>query len=483
MRCERWTMGTGRPTRRSTRWITLALGRSTSRTALAALVAAGAACAGGPKVEDGASPDGGRNRLEPASLVDPTRIYQQMGFIAGGASMPFVGTAAYLAGPTPDTTLTLVSMSLPNRALTFIREGDRFRATYHVNFDVRQGTSLASHVESTETVRVASFKETARNDESIIFQRTVLLAPGEYVITAAVRDEGSANSAAQETKLVVPRLGGTTVSTPVVVIQATPRATVGATPDLVASPRSTVTFGRDSVLSVYLEAYGGRTSVPLRVSVHGDGGATLWTDTIALPARRNGLASGVVNVPVANLGVGVTTLVAARTDATADSTRASVFVSFGDELPVASFEEMLNYLRYFASPQRLQSLRETPAAQRPAAWGAFLRETDPVITTPQHEGLRDYFQRLQVANDRFRGDGAAGWMSDRGMVYITLGEPDQIYEQGGSNDISSRGRALIWEYRQQRLQLVFIDQSGFNRWRLTAGSENDYQAAARRIQK
>ena len=75
-------------------------------------------------------------------------------------------------------------------------------------------------------------------------------------------------------------------------------------------------------------------------------------------------------------------------------TRTPLFVTFGDELPVASFEEMLNYLRYYATPQRLQSLRETPPSQRPAAWGAFLRETDPVITTPQHEGLRDYFIRL-----------------------------------------------------------------------------------------
>jgi GWxTD domain-containing protein len=458
------------------------------RIALAALVTASAAvsitaCARGPKVDNGSSPDGGRNRMEPASLVDPTRIYQQMGFIAGGSSLPFIGNVAFLAGPSPDTTLALVSMSLPNRALTFVREGDRFRATYHVSFDLRQGATLASHVESTETVRVASFKETSRGDESIIFQRAVPLAPGDYVITAAVRDEGSANSASQETKLTVPRLGASGVSTPIVVVQATPRESVAAPLDLVASPRSTVTFGRDSILPVYVEAYGGHADVPLRVSVRGDGGATLWSDTIPLPARRNGLFSAVVNVPVSSLGVGVTTLVTSRADAPADSTHAPVFVSFGDELPVASFDEMLNYLRYYASPQRLQSLRETPAAQRPAAWGAFLRETDPVITTPQHEGLRDYFQRLQTANDRFRGDGAAGWMSDRGMVYITLGEPDQIYEQGGSNDISSRGRALIWEYRQQRLQLVFVDQTGFNRWRLTSGSENDFQAAARRTQK
>jgi GWxTD domain-containing protein len=452
--------------------------------AAAGMTLGAAACSRGPRVTEGPTPAaGGRpGRLEPASLVDPTRIYQQMGFLAGGASLPFVGNVAYLAGAQPDSTLALVSMSLPNRALTFVRESDRFRASYDVRVDFRQGSTLARHVASTDTVRVGSFKETTRADESIVFQQLVALAPGQYTVTVAVRDNGAAASSTAESIVIVPRLGGSGVSTPLVVLQATPRESVGAAPNVVASPRATATFGRDSTIPVYLEAYGG-TAVPLRVSVRGDAGATLWTDTVPMPARRSGLFSAVVNVPVSRLGVGVTTLIATRGDAAADTSRTSLFVSFGEELPVASFDEMLNYLRYFTTPARLQALRETPPAGRADAWSAFLRETDPVISTPQHEGLRDYFQRLRLANERFRGDGAAGWMSDRGMVYVTLGEPDQIYEQGSTNDISSRGRAQIWEYRQQRLQLVFVDQSGFNRWRLTSGSESDFQAAARRIQK
>ncbi len=468
-------------------WAAVPAGRWTRTAVLAAtagVTLGTSACSRGPRVAEGPTPVGGRpGRAEPAALVDPTRIYQQMGFITGSPTLPFVGNVAYLAGARADSTLALVSMSLPNRALTFVREGDRFRASYDVRFDFRQGGTLARHVESSDTVRVGSFKETTRGDESIVFQRIVAIAPGQYTLAVSVRDNGAAASATQETPILVPRLAGSGVSTPLVVLRATPRDSVGVAPNLVASPRATATFGRDSTIPVYLEAYGGRAAVPLRVSIRGDAGATLWSDTVSMPARRSGLFSTVVNVPVSRLGVGVTTLVASRGDAAADTSRASLFVSFGDELPVASFDEMLNYLRYFTTPQRLQALRATAPAQRADAWASFLRETDPVISTPQHEGLRDYFTRLRLANERFRGDGAAGWMSDRGMVYVTLGDPDQIYEQGSANDISSRGRAQIWEYRQQRLQLVFVDQSGFNRWRLTSGSESDFQAAARRIQK
>jgi GWxTD domain-containing protein len=112
-------------------------------------------------------------------------------------------------------------------------------------------------------------------------------------------------------------------------------------------------------------------------------------------------------------------------------------------------------------------------------WAEFLRSTDPTPATPQNEALRDYFVRVGQANARYRDEGSQGWLSDRGRVYVTLGDPDQIYVQGGQ-DVNARGRAQIWEYREDRVQLVFIDQSGFGRWRLTTSSENDFRLLARR---
>ena len=250
-------------------------------------------------------------------------------------------------------------------------------------------------------------------------------------------------------------------------------------PRIVASPRSTVAFGRDTTIPVYLEGYGTGARLPVTVAVRGDQGGALWTDTVSLE-NRGTLFSGVINVPVSRIGVGVTTFVAWRSDSP-DTTRTPVFVTFGDELPVASFDEMVSYLRFFTTPQRLQALRAAPPEQRAAAWATFLRETDPVPSTPQHEGLNEYFGRIRVANERFREEGAPGWVTDRGMVFVSLGEPDQLYEQGGT-DVNQRGRAQVWEYRQDRLQLVFIDQTGFGRWRLTTASEADFQAAVRRAQ-
>ena len=54
---------------------------------------------------------------------------------------------------------------------------------------------------------------------------------------------------------------------------------------------------------------------------------------------------------------------------------APLFLSFGDEFGITSFDELLSYLRYFVSPQRIQALRDTAAR---AARGGVERilETD-----------------------------------------------------------------------------------------------------------
>lgn len=460
----------------------------------AALALAG--CARRPNVDAGEGPEprGGVRPNDAGGLGDATRVYQGMGLLAASGPVPFVGSVAHLAGPTADTTLVLVSLSLANRSLTFTRDGDRFRAGYEVQLDLRQGSSVVRHVEAREAVRVPNFKETSRGDESIIFQQHLSVPPGQYVLSFAVRDAVGGKSATQESLVTVPRLAAGTLSSPVTALEVTPRTSTDSLPRLVASPRSTVAFGRDSLVTVYLEGYGtgtpgasstagaAGTVLPVGVAVRGDQGGALWSDTVSLQ-WRGALFSGVINVPVSRLGVGITTLVAWRGDPAGgrDSSRMPLFVSFGDELPVASFEDMLSYLRYFTTTQRLATLRAARPDERATAWATFTRETDPIPATPQHEGLRDYFARVRTANERFREEGTTGWLTDRGMVLVSLGEPDQIYEQGGA-DVNQRGRAQVWEYRQHRLQLVLVDQTGFGRWRLTTSSEADLQTVLRRLQ-
>lgn len=447
-------------------------------------MAAGAftvACSGGrPPASTGPTGAGGAApapaRAPQALTFDPTALYRQVGLLARGLPLPFIGRVSYLAAPTQDSTHVVVALSLANNALSFVREADnRFRATYTVALAIRAGGAVVARAEATEEVVVSAYRETARVDESVIFQEILDVPPGEYTLSVALRDEGSQRLAQEELALRVPRFGETGVSTPVPIVEAVPRARRDSLPRFLTSPRGTVIFGRDSIIPVYVEQYGG-SGAPVQLLVRNERGRVLWSDSVSLTPRGT-VASRVVEVPVARIGIGVATI-AAVVGQPRDTAGAGVFVAFGEDLPVATFDEMLNFLRFFAAPYRLQRMRDAVEESRPAEWATFIRETDGQPETPVHEDLRDYFTRLVRANARFREEATPGWLSDRGRVYITLGEPDQLIEPTVQD--FQRNRQQVWDYRRLNMQLVFYDQTGTGRWRLTQSSNVRFETEFRR---
>ena len=153
-----------------------------------------AACAGGgPRTPVGggaAEPPAPAAAPPGAAQPDASQLYRQMGLLADGGDVPFVGSISYLASPTPDSTLMMLTLSVPSRGLTFAREGDRYRASYSVRAELRRGADTVGRIERQEIVRVAAFRETTRTDESVIFRGTLAMPPGNYEFRMTVRDDG-----------------------------------------------------------------------------------------------------------------------------------------------------------------------------------------------------------------------------------------------------------------------------------------------------
>ncbi|RQV99375.1 GWxTD domain-containing protein [bacterium] len=72
----------------------------------------------------------------------------------------------------------------------------------------------------------------------------------------------------------------------------------------------------------------------------------------------------------------------------------------------------------------------------------------------------NYFARVAVANMRYGYFNKPGWRTDRGRIFITYGEPNEVvrnYEQADQTDHE------IWIYEQLEggVQFVFVDKTGF----------------------
>jgi hypothetical protein len=80
-----------------------------------------------------------------------------MGLLAEGGDTPFVGSVSFLGSKFPDSTVFLLTVSVPTRALTFVRENDRYRASYSATLTLTHTDEVARHFETHQIVRVAAF--------------------------------------------------------------------------------------------------------------------------------------------------------------------------------------------------------------------------------------------------------------------------------------------------------------------------------------
>ena len=114
----------------------------------------------------------------------------------------------------------------------------------------------------------------------------------------------------------------------------------------------------------------------------------------------------------------------------------------------------------------------------------FWHRRDPDLRTAENEFKEEHYRRIAYANDRF-ASGLAGWMTDRGRIYIIHGPPleidrhaggryDRPFHEGGGT--TSAYPFEIWRYRNIEgigpdVELEFVDPTMSGQFRLALNPE------------
>ncbi|MBM3294988.1 MAG: GWxTD domain-containing protein [Candidatus Aminicenantes bacterium] len=120
---------------------------------------------------------------------------------------------------------------------------------------------------------------------------------------------------------------------------------------------------------------------------------------------------------------------------------------------------------YIITPTERQVFRELASdRERDLFIEAFWRHRDPTPGTDRNEFREEHARRIAQANKRFLGAGKPGWRTDRGKVYIILGEPKT---QRSFIGLSSVYPAEVWSYQgiaipglPQEFDLLFFQRNG-----------------------
>ena len=91
-------------------------------------------------------------------------------------------------------------------------------------------------------------------------------------------------------------------------------------------------------------------------------------------------------------------------------------------------------------------------AEREAFISAFWQRRDPEPLSPENEYRTEHYERINYANTRLGGETPQpGWMTDRGRVYIKLGEPD---DRESFQAVPGLYPAELWFYLQRKEMLL-----------------------------
>ncbi|MBS3820125.1 GWxTD domain-containing protein [bacterium] len=130
-------------------------------------------------------------------------------------------------------------------------------------------------------------------------------------------------------------------------------------------------------------------------------------------------------------------------------------------------QEFLSKVRYIITQKEKKRFLKLAPSKRDEFIEEFWEKRDPDPETEENEFKKKYFERIEEANHLFAEGATAGWLEDRGRIYILLGPPEH-------RDAYPRGYTFygppmeIWYYGIY--PIVFTDKFYSGDYNLEPGS-------------
>jgi len=131
---------------------------------------------------------------------------------------------------------------------------------------------------------------------------------------------------------------------------------------------------------------------------------------------------------------------------------------------VRDIDLAMRQMKYILTNEEKISLKKIEKKDMEKQFFTLWKERDPTPETDYNELMEEYYGRVWYANEHFDA-WRPGWETDRGMIYILFGPPDEVQR---TNPVSTNTSSIlqIWYYNNLNKQFVFKDQNGFGDFRL-----------------
>ena len=359
-----------------------------------------------------------------------------------------------------------VFIQVPYNEIQFVKSGDGFTANYSITISVFDENKEKLIVEKSWNEKLVSkdFQQTVSKINFNLSLRSFNLLPGKYIIRTAVEDKDSKKEYPSENVYAVRDLSKLPSVSDIMLIAR--QTQIEGNNKIVPNVSKDVNAEKDSI-KIFFEIYADmEEEISVEYSIKDKENEILFTTTEEemVDSGKNQIFSSDTTFKNVKLGFGSYTLLVSLKDAGGDKITevSKIFTSQWTGIP-SDPDKAIAQLIYIATPSEIDYIEEGEnEEEKIKRYREFWRKKDPTSGTEENELYNEYSRRVAYANENF-SHYIEGWRSDRGMVFIILGSPNNVDRH--PFDLESKPYE-VWQYYELNRNFVFIDETGFGDYRL-----------------
>lgn len=372
----------------------------------------------------------------------------------------------------PNKTRVDVFLQIPYTEIQFIKKDDEFEANYTATvsiFDKDKEKLIAEKIWN-EKVSTKEFSQTTSSHNFNLSLRSFDLPPGEYTFRSAFEDKDSRKTYSKEDAVKVRDVSSNFALSDIMIVE---KNTIVNGENKILPNIKKLVSARQGGLLIFYEIYSDTSSffqIEYDISDKND----VVVSNKTMKELKKGTNRIFYTIPDSAISMGVYDVSVTLSDIEKNELASSKqpFISrwIGFPSTAKDLNEAIEQLVYIASPSDMSYINDGKTKdEKIKRFREFWKKKDPVPSTDENEVFNEYYRRVAIANAKF-SHYVKGWKTDRGMVLIILGNPNNIERHPFEYDSKPYE---VWDYYQLNRSFVFVDETGFGDYRLVTPLTGD----------
>ncbi|MEO8398187.1 MAG: GWxTD domain-containing protein [Ignavibacteriaceae bacterium] len=364
-------------------------------------------------------------------------------------------------------------VQVPYSVIQFVKEADGFTGRYSVTISVFDETKDKLIVEKNwyEKIESKKFEETNSKDNFNLSLRSFQLEPATYIIRSSVEDQDSRKEYTYENVVNVRNFSKLPAVSDIMLIAK--ESIVDGNKKILPNVSKNVTSQKEG-MPIFFEIYSD-SSVNVKLEYIIKDKNNIVFDSVEAKNVNAGRTQFFPRIQATDLSLGdyVLTVNLENLKGNILTVSSKQFVSRWIGLPsnVKDLDVAIAQLVYIASSKEISEMEDAKTKdEKIKLYSEFWKKKDPSPATEENEIRNEYFRRIAYTNENF-GHYVDGWKTDRGMVFIILGPPNNVDRHPFEYDSKPYE---VWQYYDLNKDFVFIDETGFGDYRLITPLYGDF---------